>query len=216
MTTRRAVFVALIVAVLGVTAGPATATPGPRTATSVAQPTQVTGHAAAAVRPLSARQGADSGTRPGAARPLSARQGADTGTRPGAAPGTGEAPAAKRRAAVGCVGTDCQGKFAADEGCKDDRIQVAGVAPPANNGWAAANFTLWHSPACRSAWAEYDSNGDASGRVLRLQSITEYGLPGTLYEVQIGGPGNYPTPMVTWDDSVRVCDSYGGPCTRWR
>jgi hypothetical protein len=129
---------------------------------------------------------------------------------------THQQPAVKRQATVGCVGKACQGKYAADEGCRDDRIQIGGFFTPEGNGWAAANFTLWHSPACRSAWAEYDSNGDAFSRVLRLQSIEEYGVPDTEYQVVIGGPGNYPTQMVAWDDSVRMCDSFGGPCTGWR
>jgi hypothetical protein len=102
--------------------------------------------------------------------------------------------------------------MAADEGCEADRIQVGGQ--PASN--PPADYTLWHSEACHSAWAEYDSSADAFGRLEILDWIDEYGGANGNYQIDIGTAGNYPTPMVSWDDSVRVCVDTFNTCTGWR
>jgi hypothetical protein len=83
---------------------------------------------------------------------------------------------------------------------------------------AAAEFTLWHSAACHSAWAEYDSAGASIQRMESLLWIDQYGGPGGSYEVPVDQPGNHPTPMVSWDRSVNVCSANApvNACSGWR
>lgn len=136
---------------------------------------------------------------------------ASAAARPAAAPRVAVHPAA-----VGCHGSACDGKMAAEEGCRADALQVGGksLTDPVRY------YTLWYSPACHSAWAEFDSTSAATDNVEILQWIDEYGGSNGSYQVVLGDAGNYPTPMVTWDDSVRVCMNTNtvpvSACTRWR
>jgi len=122
---------------------------------------------------------------------------------------------AARPAAVGCYGSTCQGKMAADEGCKAGDLQIGGVS--LTN--PVRYYTLWYSPACHSAWAEYDSASAVDNNVEILYWIDEYGTTNGSYQRALAAAGNYPTAMVTWDDSVKLCsDNTDSPssCTGWR
>jgi hypothetical protein len=191
-------------------AGAGTATPDRAPAAAVAVRQPVPAARAAAPRQASAAPG---GRRAGTV---------STGT-VSTAPAAGSAGTERAgsppvvRLAAGCYGTGCTGKLAAAQGCRDDRIKVAGFRSPASGTWAAADFTLWHSVVCHSAWAEYDSAGDGSGRLELFSWIDQYGGVAGRYDVLLGPAGNYPTPMVTWDDSVMVCgDTFSLECTGWR
>lgn len=117
-------------------------------------------------------------------------------------------------ASVGCYGTSCNGLQPDVEGCRADAIQIGGISVTD----PVADYTLWHSPACHSAWAEYDSK-ESSTRVERLEFMEQYGTNPDAYQISVAGSGNSQTPMVTWDDSVQMCDgTFVLPqyCTEWR
>ncbi|MFC4587110.1 DUF2690 domain-containing protein [Sphaerisporangium corydalis] len=124
-----------------------------------------------------------------------------------------------------CSGDGCQGKMAAAQGCQADRVQVGGFTRSASDDGREAelNITLWHSPECNSAWAELDlSTHNDSPDYLNFSWIDEYGRGAEQFENEsITDPGNHPTPMVSWHNSIQVCiDSdmlhTGLRCSGWR
>jgi hypothetical protein len=198
---RKGLLLAAVIAAVSFAAPAAAVVSGPAAAASVAPAAPAT-HRAAAVR--ATHSALTTGTQAvGQQTPVSRK--------------TPKAAGNVALAAPGCYGASCQGQFATAMGCTADRIEVGGFHSPANSTWAAADFTVWHSIACHSAWAEYDSAGDGSGRLEIFIFNDEYGRSSDDYQVLLGPAGNYPTRMVPWDDSVQVCgDTFLQQCSGWR
>jgi hypothetical protein len=125
-------------------------------------------------------------------------------------------PAAPAHAAAGCWGAGCTGKIASTMGCVSGAIPEAGFASSDN----LVQLTLFYSPACHAAWAE-DAHLDGSP--------AKAGAPNPLdlqvwHQAANGGPeapmndtvdaastlSTIDTPMVDWDESVKLCTNYSG------
>ncbi|GIJ07573.1 hypothetical protein Van01_07870 [Micromonospora andamanensis] len=139
-------------------------------------------------------------------------------------------PAAPAAAAPGCVGAGCRGKMAAAQGCRDGAFAINGFTLVDPDVTQPPRGDLWYSPACKAMWGELNAPELFGFLYAQLWTQSEYGGVNDLADYfQMGSAGNYTTPMVDWQQSVKFCGSHKGTdpdmdlpsggfnaCTLWR
>jgi hypothetical protein len=119
----------------------------------------------------------------------------------------GTVVAAPVPASAAPCGGSCVGAYAAASDCTNDEQAVADETEPTG----IVVYKVFYSPSCHTAWAEA-STTDGSGAqgigVLQLWVISPTGGVETHVDHQPFDDYTSPTvdtPMVSWDDSVKVC-----------
>lgn len=134
-------------------------------------------------------------------------------------------------AAAGCEGSSCTGKIAAEQGCTAGAYAIVGFTLNNPEVTQQTHGDLWYSPTCKAMWGDFNVPEAYFGLVAQLWTQPEYGGVNDLAAIHgLDGPGNWTTPMVDWQQSVKFCGTVRGnidpdmdlpsnglnACTAWR
>jgi len=123
-------------------------------------------------------------------------------------------PGSPASAAVGCTESGCAGAMASSMGCVGDAISVTGFGTAGK-----VEYTLFYSPSCLAGWAEGVSldggplKFGAAPLALQVWHQAAYGglESSTNDTVDAGSTATtIDTPMVNWDESLKLCANFTG------
>ncbi|TDC41350.1 hypothetical protein [Micromonospora sp. KC213] len=121
--------------------------------------------------------------------------------------------------------------MAAQQGCQTGAYVVVGFTLKDQNVTKQTHGDLWYSPACRAMWGDFNVPELMYPITGQLWTQPEYGGVNRLAaSTTLVDTGNWTTPMVDWQQSVKFCGSHKGgidpdmdlpsqgynACTAWR
>ncbi|WP_092378920.1 hypothetical protein [Micromonospora phaseoli] len=120
--------------------------------------------------------------------------------------------------------------MAAAQGCTAGAFAINGFTLNDPDVGQPPRGDLWFSPACKAMWGELNAPELYGFLFAQLWTQPEYGGVNVQADFfQMSSAGNYTTPMVDWEQSVKFCGSHKGTdpdmdlpsggynaCTSWR